>query len=101
MYDQVAVDVQLQTITVVSPPSPCTFIAEQIRIELTNLTLLSPSPISLITGQIEVDLINLEDEFDTINSQLPKNIVAASLYLTLILYIDAKSESGGRVLQSK
>ena len=63
--------------------------------------LLPTSRYHLIIGHIEVDLINLEDEFDTINSQLPKNIVAASLYLTLILYTDAKSESGARVLQSK
>ena len=83
MYDQAAVDVQLQTLTTVSPPSPCPFITGQIKIELTNLTLLPPSPYSLIIGQIEVDLINLEDEF---NSQLPINLVATSLYLTLILY---------------
>ena len=83
MYDQAAVDVQLQTLTTVSPPSPCPFITGQIKIELTNLTLLPPSPYRLIIGQIEVDLINLEDEF---NSQLPINLVAASLYLTLILY---------------
>ena len=83
MYDQAAVDVQLQTLTTVSPPSPCPFITGQIKIELTNLTLLPSSPYRLIIGQIEVDLINLEDEF---NSQLPINLVAASLYLTLILY---------------
>ena len=58
-----------------------------IKIELTYLTLLPPSPYRLIIGQNEVDLINLEDEFDTINSQLPKNLVAPSLYLTLILYM--------------
>ena len=63
--------------------------------------LLPPSPYRLNIGHIEVDLINLEDEFDTINSQLPKNLVAASLYLTLILYTDAKSESGASVLESK
>ena len=85
MYDQAAVDVQLQTLTTVSPPSPCPFITGQIKIELPNLTLLLPSPYRLITGQTEVDLINLEDEFDTINSQLPKNLVAASLYFTLIV----------------
>ena len=83
MYDHTAVDVQLQTLTTVSPPSPCPFITGQIKIELTYLTLLPPSPYHLIIGQIEVDLINLEDEF---NSQLPINLVAASLYLTLILY---------------
>ena len=83
MYDQAAVDVQIQTLRTVSPPSPCPFITGQIKVELTNLTLLPPSPYRLIIGQIEVDLINLEDEF---NSQLPINLVAASLYLTLILY---------------
>ena len=97
MYDQAAVGVQLQTLTTVSPPSPCTFFPGQIKVELTNLTLLAPSPYRLIIGQIEVDLINLEDEFDTVNSQLPKNLVDASLYLTLILYTNTKSESGAHV----
>ena len=60
MFD-LAVDVQLYTLKTVSPPWPC----------------------RCIIGQIKVDLINLEDEF---NSQLPINLVAASLYLTLILY---------------
>ena len=86
MYDQAAVGVQLQTLTTVSPPSPCTFFPGQIKVELTNLTLLAPSPYRLIIGQIEVDLINLEDEVDTINTQLP--IVAASLY-RLILMTDS------------
>ena len=76
-------------------------ITEQIKIGLTNLTLLTPSPYRLITGQIEVDLINPEDGFEKNNSQLPINLVAASLYLTLILYTDKKSESGARVLQLK
>ena len=69
MYDQAAVDVQIQTLRTVSPPSPCPFITGQIKVELTNLTLLPPSPYRLIIEQIEVDLINLEDEVET-NSQL-------------------------------
>ena len=85
MYDQAADDVHLQTLTTVSAPSLCPFITRQIKIELTNLTLLPPSPYRLIIGQIEVDLINLEDEVDTINSQLP---VAAPLY-RLILMTDS------------
>ena len=71
MYDQAAVDVQIQTLRTVSPPSPCPFITGQIKVELTNLTLLPPSPYRLIIEQIEVDLINLEDEVETFNSLLP------------------------------
>ena len=83
MYDQAAVDVQIQTLRTVSPPSPCPFITGQIKVELTNLTLLPPSPYRLIIEQIEVDLINLEDEVETFNSLLP--IVAASLYRLFLM----------------
>ena len=85
MYDQAAVDVQLQTLTTYSAPSPCPFITGQIKVDLTKLTLLTPSPYRIIIGQIEVDLINLEDEVDTTNSQLP---IAAPLY-RLILMTDS------------
>ena len=83
MYDQAAVDVQIQTLRTVSPPSPCPFITGQIKVELTNLTLLPPSPYRLIIEQIEVDLINLEDEVETVSSMLP--IVAASLYRLFLM----------------
>ena len=83
MYDQAAVDVQIQTFRTVSPPSPCPFITGQIKVELTNLTLLPPSPYRLIIEQIEVDLINLEDEVETVSSLLP--IVAASLYRLFLM----------------
>ena len=83
MYEQAAVDVQIQTLRTVSPPSPCPFITGQIKVELTNLTLLPPSPYRLIIEQIKVDLINLEDEVETFNSLLP--IVAASLYLLFLM----------------
>ena len=83
MYDQAAVDLQIQTLRTVSPPSPCPFITGQIKVELTNLTLLPPSPYRLIIEQIEVDLINLEAEVETFNSLLP--IVAASLYRLFLM----------------
>ena len=44
----------------------------------------------------------VEDEFDTINFQLPTaHMYATSHHVTLILHTNAKSESGAHVLQSK